>query len=110
MPFFTYCQNNSYGSFDYNEANGVSVYVIIEADSAESANDKATDIGLYFDGEGDCPCCGDRWGPCGEGDACDEPEVYGRPVSEWDDGTKWIRKGFEAFVHYADGRVTGYRK
>ncbi|MFE4367966.1 MULTISPECIES: DUF7296 family protein [unclassified Streptomyces] len=60
MPFYEFHQNNSGGGFDYDEDNGISVYVIIEAGSADVANARAEKIGLYFDGEGDCPCCGDR--------------------------------------------------
>ena len=57
--YYHYRQNNSGGSFIVN--SDVTVNVIIEADSADDANEKAKDIGIYFNGvdEGiDCPCCG----------------------------------------------------
>lgn len=123
MPFWTYNQNNSGGSFDYNLKAGISHLVIIEADSAEEADDRARDIGLYFwdyatttmDEYGDCPCCGDRWNTAyGTGDP--EPMYYDAPITKMDEpgyfgkglmGMKWI-DGYEAFVHYKDGRIVGH--
>ena len=67
--FYTYIQCNSGGRYEVNE--DVKQYVIIEADSAEKANNKAEDLGIYFNGvmKGiDCPCCGDRWCKCDEED------------------------------------------
>jgi hypothetical protein len=58
--FYTFCQNNSFG-VDYGPAK----YVIVEAASAEEANQRAIEVeGVYFDGVAsgiDCPCCGNRW-------------------------------------------------
>lgn len=71
--FFTYYQNNSGGSFDH-EPGKYGFAVVIEAETAAQANSKAEDLGLYFDGENDCPCCGRRW--------------WGLPI----------------YVHYLDGR------
>ncbi len=59
--FYHYSQNNSGGRFVYCPDRGISHHVIIEAVSDRAANIIAEDIGLYFDGEGDCTCCGDRW-------------------------------------------------
>ena len=62
--FYTFSQNNSGGSFVNSDLEGISEYVIIEAMDAQTANDKAENIGLYFNGcnDGiDCSCCGDRW-------------------------------------------------
>lgn len=105
--FYTYNQNNSVGSFDYDESRGISHYVIIEADSADAANLKAESIGLYFDGEGDCPRCGDRWYQAyGDGDVV--PSLYSEPLGEdYKFSMRWM-KGFEAFVHYADGTIKGF--
>lgn len=59
--FFTYRQNNSGGSF-VNDANkGISIVVVVEAYDKHHSNLRAQQIGLYFGGDGDCPCCGDRW-------------------------------------------------
>lgn len=57
--FYPFKQNNSGGYF-----NEPAICVIIEADSADEANMKAEEEGIYFDGcydRIDCPCCGDRW-------------------------------------------------
>lgn len=109
MSFYTYNQNNSGGRFVFNSNKGISHYVIVEADSVEEADRIAEGIGLYFDGEGDCPCCGDRWySPYGEGSV--NPEVYGEPITK-PFGTglsgKWI-DGPEGYVHYKDGTVMGF--
>lgn len=113
MPFFEYRQNNSGGGFDIDEAAGISVVVIVEADSAYEANDKAKEIGLYFDGYGDCSCCGNRWYSQWDGDKGDEvPSHYGEPIQDVDfEGGlnhKWNTTGPEAYVHFKDGTIQGY--
>lgn len=113
MAWYHFRQNNSGGSFVYDEANGISVHVLIEAEDYKAANDRAEDIGLYFDGRGDCPYCGNRW--CeqyDESDGDEEPCVYGTPVGEyfaqyplvWGDGPN------DCYVHPREGKfyaVTG---
>lgn len=110
--FYNYHQNNSGGSFVIDK--DVSVNVIIEADSPEEADQKAKDIGIYFDGcdKGfDCPCCGDRWYPAyGKGDEL--PSIYGKPIQEYADSERiaWEGNAPCAYVYYADGRkqaITG---
>lgn len=62
--FYMFYQNNSGGFFDEDDKAGIGKVVTIEAENEEDANDRAKQIGLYFDGcdkEIDCPCCGDRW-------------------------------------------------
>jgi hypothetical protein len=106
MAFYQYRQNNSGGRFDIDEADGITVNVIIEADSAEDADSRAEDIGIYFDGcDGgrDCPCCGDRWYSTCESDAKAEPCVYSQPAAEAT-GWQWAPDGKETCVHYKDGR------
>lgn len=59
---YEFIQNNSGGVFDVDDK--VCHIVYIEAESAEEANRKAVELGIYFNGvEGgyDCDCCGDRW-------------------------------------------------
>lgn len=109
--FFTFNQNNSGGSFDFNEADGISEYVIVEAVSAEDANERAERIGLYFDGAGDCSCCGNRWYEQSGGyDRGDEvPSVYDEPVESATVLIKWMGTRPDAFVHYMGGRVTSHR-
>lgn len=105
MSFFTYDQNNTGGSFDYDEAGGITHFVIVEAASPEHADQRAEAIGLYWNGcaDGrDCPCCGDRWDTAyGKGDA--EPRVYGKPAA--DCVSRWMAPGRGAAVHYLDGRI-----
>lgn len=64
--WYHYRQNNS-GGYWHSPA----IEVIIEADNAAKANAIAQSHGLYFDGDGDCPCCGNRWS-----------EAYGKPDAE----------------------------
>lgn len=71
--WFTFNQNNSGGSFHVDE--NVSEYVIIQAENADQANRLAEKVGLYFDGVGDCDCCGRRWHEVYD-DGTEEPEIY----------------------------------
>lgn len=113
MSFFTFNQNNSGGGFDYDESAGISHFVIIEADSAKEAVFEAEDIGLYFNGDGDCSCCGNRWSDwMDDEDQAEEPMIYGFPAETYMDqefSHKWI-KGFEGFIHYANGEIKGILK
>lgn len=77
MYFFTFSQNNSGGNFIGPE------YVIVRANNAEEANQKAQDHDVYFDGVSecrDCECCGDRWYPVSEYDATDSPKIYDEDI------------------------------
>jgi hypothetical protein len=56
MGIYIYDQNNSGGRF-----TGPARKIIVEAPDAETADGGAEIAGAYFDGAGDCPCCGDRW-------------------------------------------------
>ena len=79
--FYTFSQNNSGGDFIINDK--VAEWVIIEADSADEANDIAEGVGIYFDGceNGyDCDCCGDRWYRQYDDEGTETPQIYGRPV------------------------------
>lgn len=99
--FYTYHQNNSGGSFNKNPNKGIDEYVIVEAESASDADDRAESIGLYFNGcnEGiDCSCCGDRWYPASPYDANDEPLVFSYKLAETGDDNS-----SSVFVHYMDG-------
>jgi hypothetical protein len=87
VMFYTFNQNNSGGEFLID--NRVSHIVIIEADSAEQANDRAMLwAGIYFNGclKGiDCDCCGDRWGEIFPGEGNESPTIYGKPAAQYDD-------------------------
>ena len=127
--FYTFRQNNSFGRFDYDAGRGISVNVIVEADNTADANSRAERIGLYFDGAGDCPCCGTRWSEqysytdqkgVFNDNSSQVPEIYGEEVGPgtifpkkkdvWST-TKWMKKSQpEGYIHYKDGRVEGFWK
>lgn len=107
MSFYTYYQNNSGGSFDVDHRVGISQYVIIEADNASEADDRAVNLGLYFDGAWDCHCSGDRWGSAYDPhDATEEPEIYGESATAWSKFRGGWVTGPDTYIHYADGRIT----
>ena len=109
--FYTYDQNNSGGVFKVND--NVKHYVIIEADSAKEADEKAESIGLYFDGVKngrDCPCCGDRWCKADDPDfginGTEKPEIWGQSVLKYLKEKEWSLWKDEAIIYYKDGKVT----
>ena len=106
--FYTYRQNNSGGSFC-----GPAMYVIIEATSENEANRLAEDLGLYFDGAGDCECCGNRWSY--PDSPTEYPSIYDKKVTEKDvdsiSGCYGLYKYDKipyCVVKYADGRIKQY--
>lgn len=106
--FFTFSQNNSGGSFEH-EPNRYGFATVIEAETAAQANSKAAELGLYFDGISDCPCCGWRWYEADDHDGTSEPKIYGQPLAkaaESDSRFGWW--GLPIYVHYLDGRVGTY--
>ena len=101
--FYQFRQNNSYGTFNIKEENGIGVFVIVEAENAGMANIRAQQIGLYFDGcdsGTDCPCCGDRWYKCDESDGSKKPQIYGSELSE--QSAKDSSYPNSIFIHYID--------
>lgn len=111
--FYTFDQNNSGGSFQKDE--DVTLHVIIEAENADEANDKAEMVGLYFDGLGDCSCCGDRWYETYESEhtSHETPQLYGEDPIEHGNGPlfiDWIDDKSQAYcyVYYANGDKVGY--
>lgn len=105
--FYIYNQNNSGGKFIIDDSVGQ--YVIIEADSAEQADDEAqVRAGIYFDGcetGPDCPCCGDRWYRQFKGDGTEKPMIYGKTIEEFkkDPGFFGVRQ-MVIHIYYQDGR------
>jgi hypothetical protein len=96
MAFFTYHQNNSFGTF--TESDRVSEYVIIEANNAKLADNKAKEIGIYFNGvqkEIDCPCCGDRWHCATDYTAKEEPTIYGKTGDSLNE--------YKVIIYFKDG-------
>lgn len=119
--WYEFRQNNSGGSFVFDETSGISVHVIVEADSAADANERARRIGLYFDGcesGADCDCCGDRWYAQWNDDEGDPvPSEYGTPLIDvapdprWSSlGGGWMGENPECYVHLKDGRFFGFVK
>lgn len=105
--FYTYNQNNSGGRFVENKRTGIGQYVIIEADTADDANYRAEQIGIYFEGTGDdidCPCCGDRWFPIYNNDGQPSPQIYGENVENgiYETSCVW---GVNGYIHYKDGSI-----
>lgn len=100
MKFYEFGQNNSGGSFVVDDK--LCHRVVIEADNAEVANQKAESLGIYFDGVSsgsDCECCGDRWYPCDEYDTIDDIDDLQNLADQYGWTTPDIR------VFYSDGSV-----
>lgn len=107
--FYTYIQNNSGGYFKITKK--IKHYVIIEADSAKEANEKAEHIGIYFEGvkkDRDCPCCGDRWHKVLEKGGTKKPKIYGDNVLSYFAFRRklfyWYPLKKKAIVYYKDGK------
>ena len=109
--FYTFDQNNSGGAF-VHVPNALTQKVIIEADSTYEANLIGESLGMYFDGDGDCSCCGFRWYEAWSDDEGTEtPEIYGEPVEAYGSSPRfidWMNGDPYAYVHYADGRVESF--
>lgn len=76
--FYRFYQNNSGGIWDLDSERGIAVNVYIEAETADQANRKAEQIGIYFygcDSGTDCHCCGDRWYETSSYDAYDREDI-----------------------------------
>ncbi len=106
--FYTFHQNNSGGVFHVDDK--VSCIVIIEAATAEQANETAKSVAeIYFDGcemGWDCDCCGDRWSPVYECDGTPEPSVYGKPLSEYSNA--WTKYAV-LWSYDPDGKMTAMK-
>lgn len=100
--FWCYFQNNSHGRWVRDKDKDT--YVIIEADSYHHANMIAVErCGLYFDGEGDCRCCGSRWSGQDEwSDSSNVPMVHGIIVTNIHD--EQMDKD-DIVIHYLDGQT-----
>lgn len=103
--FYTFHQNNSGGSWSSDPR--VAKNVIVEADSAQQANQRAQQVGIYFNGCDmgvDCDCCGDRWSEQWSSDSGDPvPSIYSQPVAEHKKG--WFDDQNFCKVYYANGLV-----
>jgi hypothetical protein len=82
--WYRFSQNNSGGSFQDDPHAGIGYEVWIEAISADAANARAEGIGIYFDGDGDCSCCGNRWSEAWSSEGRAEAPTEVRLVTDWD--------------------------
>ena len=102
--FYVYVQNNTGGEFDATMPR----YLIIEAETAGDANQRAEDAGVYFNGVDagvDCGCCGDRWDRAWEWDGTNQPCLYGEPVLEkMADANGYFYTSDTVRIVYANGR------
>jgi len=105
MKFYCYSQNNSGGSFVHDAKAGIGHYVIVEAKSARDADNRAESIGLYFDGSGDCECCGNRWSNQWSDEGKPKPMIYDYDVSGGIYEESWMSWGLPSYIHYADGTI-----
>ena len=114
VRWFEFRQNNSGGSFVYDENVGKSVFV--QARNAREANDIAERAGVYFDGVDagwDCSCCGDRWYGLWSDDEGSEdmPQEYLWNVGMVDfalmDTVPDQRSGYSVFHFYDGTRMYG---
>lgn len=103
--FYTYDQNNSGGRFSLDDM--VTVAVIIEANSDREADFRAEEVGIYFDSDRDCPCCGPRWSKAWR-DGTEVPEVYGQAPEMR--SSYWVHDAKQAhcYVYYLNGDKVGY--
>lgn len=95
--------------YDTNPFRGISRYVIIEANSAEAANDRAIALGIYFygvDSGEDCECCGDRWFPVEAQEGSDSPMLDGCGVVI--KAAAAPDRAYAGYIHYAAGAVKAF--
>ena len=104
--FYKYSQNNTGGSYNIDKARGIGKFVFVEAISPEDANKRARLIGLYFDGYGDCECCGNRWHEqYSEKEGQEVPKIFGQDVSVGKFKGFCGTIGIDSYIHYLDGTI-----
>lgn len=113
LKIFMFQQNNSGGIFEVNDK--ICHILYIEAHSYEEAREKATNMGVYFDGCDiglDCSCCGDRWSDyADEIDLTKLSNTYNRKFEKISDYAQYISDKYswttpDARIFYYDGTVT----
>lgn len=122
LHWFEYRQNNSGGVFFMD--GYASIYVFIQAESADAANQKAEEVTIYFDGcesDRDCDCCGDRWYRAGEHLDSFKTHFWYEENAEYDNisdyvqavanDSMWAEAGKPVgVVYFADGSVKRFYK
>jgi len=109
--YYIFHQNNSGGFFDYNEQNGISSVLAVEATSEKKAQAIFNAI-IEKNGQSDsCDCCGERWSDW-VGDSFFLIEgVVQHANEQLFDCLGNDRNGnarFRYFIHHLDGRIEGY--
>lgn len=102
VKYYDFSQNNSGGRWKVDENYGQNT--IIAARNVKEANQRAEEVGIYFDGCNagmDCKCCGDRWSSQWEESKDLEPCVYGEPIEKYIG--KYYSTRDKVVVHHADG-------
>jgi hypothetical protein len=102
--FFTYRQNNSGGSWEINDK--VTLYVIIEAQTAEEADERAEKIGIEF--ETGCPTCGYGWSRADHWESEKQPMIYDQCVEGGTYRCHFERQSdfpYPAYIYYYDRMV-----
>lgn len=100
--FYTFYQNRINGcGYEVDEEEHTSRYVIIEADSADDANQRARQIGMAWDG---------RWPKVGEASSDDTPSVFSEPVGTLEQPPDRFNIATELdkpliTIHYQDGHI-----
>lgn len=98
MKFYEFMQNNSHGRTDEDE--NLAAFVFIEAESADTANEKLIALGGYFDGVAsgpDCECCGDRWVRASEYDVVNNLADRQRDIARY-----WANSDIRIHYHKAE--------
>ncbi len=107
--FYTFRQNNSGGYWKNDQEKGIGHYVIVEAIDTGDATSRAEKIGLYFDGEGDCSCCGNRWNDyLGDDDGYNTPTIYSQPPEKMFEDSYY--RDSLIYIHYFDGSFVQVKK
>ncbi len=110
--FYTFYQNNAAGVFVTDTLRGIGTTVVIEANSAEEANDFAENIGIDFDDL--CECCGTRWDSVRDSDGeTSLPSQNNEIISEFNiretpDDFKFVDnlKTELTYTHHLNGEIT----
>ncbi len=95
LMYYSFDQNNSGGYCLFNEKDGISDCIVVEAFNEDQANMLFDEIVKEYSNY--CPCCGERWYGVGA-ESSDinglELDLYTRPV----------------FIHYLDGTIKTYKQ
>lgn len=100
--FYTFYQSRINGcQYEIDERDRTSRYVIIEADSADDANQRARALGMVHEA---------RWPKVNEAASDDVPSVFSEPVGTMESPPDRFNVATEldkplATVHYQDGRI-----